>query len=250
MFQNNRNYILLSMQKSKTILITGCTKGIGLALVEAFAQKSFHVIGCARNTVEIEALQNRMSSTYPAQKFYFKQCDVSSKHALQDFANEVLLAFPEVDILVNNAGVFLPGSILAEEDGFFEQQIQTNLASAYYLSRAIIPQMIARKIGHVFNLCSTASIKAYPNGGSYCMSKFALYGMSKVLREELKPHGVKVTAVLPGPTYTNSWNGTDLPETRFMPSEDIAKMILACSELSANSAVEEILIRPQLGDIE
>jgi short-subunit dehydrogenase len=161
-----------------------------------------------------------------------------------------LLVFPEIDILVNNAGVFLPGSILEEEDGFFEQQMQTNLASAYHLSRAIIPQMIARKTGHVFNLCSTASIKAYPNGGSYCMSKFALYGMTKVLREELKPHGVKVTAVLPGPTYTNSWNGTDLPKTRFMPSEDIAKMILVSAELSAASAVEEILIRPQLGDIE
>jgi short-subunit dehydrogenase len=99
-------------------------------------------------------------------------------------------------------------------------------------------------------MCSTASITAYTNGGSYCVSKFALYGLSKVLREELKPHGVKVTAILPGATYTASWEGVDLPPERFMKAEDVASAISNAYGMSPGAVAEEILIRPQLGDIE
>jgi hypothetical protein len=98
-------------------------------------------------------------------------------------------------------------------------------------------------------MCSIASIKAYPNGGSYAISKFALLGLSKVLREELKPFGIKVTAILPGATKTASWDGVDLPDDRFMMAEDIAETVFAAYSLSSRSVVEEILIRPQLGDI-
>ncbi len=238
------------MQKTGTVLVTGCTKGIGLAIVNQFAAKGFHVIGCSRNQEELNALQNRLVNEFPLQQFYFSACDVSSQTDVINFATAVLSSYNQIDILVHNAGVFMPGTVLGEPDGAFETQINTNLASAYYLSRAIVPVMVQNQSGHVFTICSTASIKAYPNGGSYCMSKFALYGMTQVLREELKSTGVKVTAVLPGPTYTNSWNGTELPINRFMPAEDIAKMIVAASELSESTTVEEILIRPQLGDIE
>ena len=109
--------------------------------------------------------------------------------------------------------------------------------------------MKTKKHGHIFNLCSIASIKAYPNGGSYAISKFALLGFSKCLREELKPLGIRVTAVMPGATYTSSWDGVDLPEKRFIPVEDIAETIFSAYKLSGRSVVEEILIRPQLGDI-
>ncbi len=238
------------MQKKGTLLVTGCTKGIGLAIVEQFAAKGYDVIGCSRNINELSELQARLSNQFPEQKFYFQTCDVSVKTAVQAFASRVLAEFSQIDVLVHNAGVFMPGTVLGESDGAFETQISTNLASAYYLTRAIVPSMVQNGSGHIFSICSTASIKAYPNGGSYCMSKFALYGMTQVLREELKNTGIKVTAVLPGPTYTNSWTGTNLPLERFMPVEDIAKMVLAASELSEASTVEEILIRPQLGDIE
>jgi short-subunit dehydrogenase len=103
--------------------------------------------------------------------------------------------------------------------------------------------------GHVFNMCSIASIKAYPNGGSYAISKFALLGFSKVLREELKEFNVRVTAVLPGATRTASWDGVDLPEDRFMRAEDVAETVFSAYSISERSVVEEIIIRPQLGDI-
>ncbi|MNL41342.1 Sepiapterin reductase [compost metagenome] len=128
--------------------------------------------------------------------------------------------------------------------------METNLYSAYHLTRGLLLGMMELKKGHIFTICSTASIIAYPNGGSYCISKFALYGMTKVLREEMKPYNVRVTAILPGATYTDSWKGTDLPEERFMDSRDVAESIWSVYALSSRAVVEEILIRPQLGDLD
>ena len=98
-------------------------------------------------------------------------------------------------------------------------------------------------------MCSVASFKAYPNGGSYSISKFALLGFSKCLREELKEFNIKVTSILPGATLTDSWSETNLPESRFSKSEDIAELIYSITQLSAFSVVEDVVIRPQLGDI-
>ena len=127
--------------------------------------------------------------------------------------------------------------------------MNTNVASAYHLTRGLVGEMISRRQGHIFMMCSTASITPYTNGGSYCISKFALLGMSRVLREELKPHDVKVTAILPGATLTASWEGTDLPEDRFLKPGDVADSAWAAYTLSKSAVVEEILIRPQLGDL-
>ncbi len=154
-----------------------------------------------------------------------------------------------VEILVNNTGKFVPGEIHKEEEGVLEALIQTNLYSAYRVTRGLIDKMKKAKNGHVFNICSTASTMAYSNGGSYCISKFAMYGMSKVLREEMKEHGVRVTSVMPGATFTASWEGADLPEERFVKSEDVAEMIWATYQLSDRAVVEDLVIRPQLGDL-
>jgi len=102
---------------------------------------------------------------------------------------------------------------------------------------------------HIFNICSIASVQAYSNGGSYSISKFALLGFSKNLREELKPHNIKVTAVLPGAAYTDSWIGSGIDENRIMEANDVAAMVFAASQLSTKACVEEILLRPQLGDL-
>ena len=153
------------------------------------------------------------------------------------------------DILINNAGQFIPGSIHNEEEGILEQMIEVNLYSAYHLTRTVLPAMIAAKRGHIFNICSIASLHAYHNGGSYSISKFALLGFSKNLREELKPHGIKVTAVCPGATMSASWNGSNIDPKRIMEAEDVAKMVYASSLLSPMAAVEDIIMRPQLGDL-
>jgi hypothetical protein len=154
-----------------------------------------------------------------------------------------------VDVLVNNAGKFIPGTTMEEAEGNLESMIETNVYSAYHVTRGLVAHMKAKTAGHIFNLCSIASIKAYPNGGSYAISKFALLGFSKVLREELKESGIRVTAVLPGATRTASWDGVDLPDTRFIKPEDVAEVIFNAYSISDRSVVEEVIIRPQLGDI-
>ena len=126
----------------------------------------------------------------------------------------------------------------------------TNLYSNYYLTKRVLPSMMARQSGTIFNICSIASLIAYPNSGAYSISKHALHGLSKVLREEMKPYGIRVVSVLPGATLTASWEGVNLPSERFMPAEDIAQVVWDAWSLSPRTVIEEILLRPMLGDIQ
>ncbi len=236
---------------NKKIVITGGTKGIGLAIARKFTMGGFDVAVCARNENDLLALDSALAALrrHESQKILMAKCDISKKDELKAFSDDVLREFGRVDMLVNNGGVFLPGQIHKEEDGLLEKLIETNLYSAYNLSRWLIPGMIKHNTGHIFNMCSVASLTAYPNGGSYSVSKFAMLGLSKALREELKDFNIKVTALLPGATLTDSWKGTDLPISRFMKAEDVADIVWDIYNLSANTVVEEIVLRPLLGDI-
>jgi NAD(P)-dependent dehydrogenase (short-subunit alcohol dehydrogenase family) len=126
--------------------------------------------------------------------------------------------------------------------------IAINLYSAYHLTRKLLPVMMKAKSGHIFNMCSIAGLQAYANGGAYSISKFALNGFSKNLRDEMKPHGIKVTAIHPGAVFTPAWEGFAQPE-RIMEVKDIAEMVFAASQLSLQACVEDIILRPQLGDL-
>ena len=109
--------------------------------------------------------------------------------------------------------------------------------------------MRATKTGHIFTTCSIASLDAYPGGGAYSFSKHALLGFTKNLRQELMAEGIKVTAIIPGAVYTDSWKGSGVPEERIMEADDIAKTVFAATQLSPQAVVDEIIIRPQLGDL-
>ena len=152
-------------------------------------------------------------------------------------------------MLVNNAGIFTPGSIYNEEEGLLEKMMDTNLYSAYHLTRTLVPEMIKAKKGLIVNMCSIASLHAYKNGGSYSITKFALMGFHKNLREELKPHGIKVMSIYPGAVMTDSWGDFDNSSKRIMEVNDVAGMVLAASKLSPQAVVEDIIIRPLLGDL-
>ncbi|HET8861034.1 SDR family oxidoreductase [Marivirga sp.] len=232
----------------KFIVITGGTKGIGRALVLIFAKKGFNVITCARNEADLVVLKEEVEKLY-SNKVYIKAADLSKKADISSFADFVLKTTSKVDVLVNNTGVFLPGSIQNEPEGNLEMMMNTNLFSAYHLTRALLPAMLPHRNSHIFSMSSIAGITAYSSGGSYSITKYAMQGFTKCLREELKEEGIKVTAVLPGATFTASWEGVDLPHERFMKPEDVAETVWSAYSLSDRTVVEEIILRPQLGDI-
>jgi NADP-dependent 3-hydroxy acid dehydrogenase YdfG len=227
----------------KKILITGASKGIGLETARKFLNNGFKVIICASTESSLASVRKQ----FPRIETY--KCNMADKAEVIDFASEVTASFGRLDVLVNNVGRFIPGQIHKEEEGVFEELMHTNLFGTYHLTRLLLPKMIEEKQGTVFNMCSTASITAYTNGGSYCISKYALLGFSKVLREEMKQYNIRVISVLPGATLTASWDGVNLPPERFIPAEDIATAVWEAYGLSPGTVVEEILIRPMQGDI-
>jgi len=223
--------------KNKVVLVSGGTQGIGLSIANTFALDGYRVAVCARHNA---LLPNNIT--------YFP-CDVADKADIQRLADSIIEHYGVIDVLVNNAGLFIPGSIQDEDDSVLENLMRTNLYSAYYLTKRLLPTMIKNGGGTVINVCSTASTAAYSNGGAYAISKHALLGFSKCLRQETKAQNIRVLSVLPGATYTGSWDGSGVPEERMMPAQDVAKIIFESYKLSDRTVVEEILIRPLLGDI-
>ncbi|MEY3376272.1 MAG: hypothetical protein RL463_580, partial [Bacteroidota bacterium] len=197
---------------------------------------------------KLQAWQAKLMADHKVQITSFN-FDLSIEEEVKKFAAQVLAATDHIDILINNAGTYEPGSTYNEPEGQLAKVMDLNLFSAYHLTRALLPGMIARKKGHIFNMCSIAALKAYDNGGAYSISKWALTGYTKNLREEMKPYNIKVSMIHPGATYTPSWEQSGLPPSRFMKPEDVAQMVLTSCKLSDQACVEEIIMRPQLGDI-
>ncbi len=230
------------------IVITGASKGMGKAMAEKFSTGGNTLFICSRNEPQLAQSAKEITEKYDNPVEYFA-ADLSKKDEALKFANWLLEKKICPDILINNAGLFVPGSIYNEPEGNLEQMIGINLYAAYHLTRALLPPMIKNKSGHIFNICSIASLKAYANGGSYSISKYAMMGFSKNLREEMKPFNIKVTAVYPGAVFTSSWEGADIKPERIMEVDDVANMVYAASLLSPQACVEDIVLRPQLGDL-
>jgi short-subunit dehydrogenase len=229
-------------------VITGASRGIGKAIAQIFATHGYDLFLTSKNETHLLATVEELEKDYPNITINAQAFDLNDKQATLLCGEWINNNADTIDVLVNNAGTFLPGNVSDEADGTLEAMMQTNLYSAYYLTKTVLPKMMAERSGHIFNLCSIAGLQAYPNGGSYGISKFALIGYTKNLRYELKEHGIKVTAVIPGAVYTDSWAGY-VPQERIMEADDIAKMIFAATRLSPQAVVEDIVLRPQLGDL-
>jgi len=230
---------------SKNILVTGGTSGIGRAICERFAAGGFNVITCARTPNDLEEMKSYWQRHFPNSFLITHVADLSIKDSVEDFMSS--LEPNSIDILVNNTGVFQAGGVLDSNFADLDNQIKTNLYSAYFTTRGVLE--IAPKVEHIFNICSIASLSALTGSGIYCISKFALYGLSQSLRLELRDQGIKVTSVLPGATWSRSWSGAELAEDRLMPAVDVAESIWMAYHTSPSTVIEEIILRPQLGDL-
>lgn len=230
-------------------VITGASRGIGKAVAEIFALNGYNLFLSSKNENNLLETIGQLQAKYPNITIDGKAFDLGIKENAQLFSEWVNSVSNEVDVLVNNVGTYIPGNVSDEPDGALEEMLQVNLFSAYHTTRGLLPKMKAAKKGHIFTICSIASLDAYPGGGAYSISKYALLGFTRNLREELKEHGIKVTAVIPGAVYTDSWKGSGVSSARIMEAEDIAQMIFATTQLSPQAVVEDIVLRPQLGDL-
>lgn len=230
-------------------IVTGATKGIGKAIVEHLAANNYNVAFCARNQGEIDNFLVELKQSYPNLSFYGIKADMENMSELKDFATISLKNLGSVDVLVNNAGLYIPSNLFEEGEDDLERQLKVNVQAPHYLSKFFTQFMKKQSSGYIFNICSIASLKPVPSASSYSISKAALLSLTRALRDSLMAFGIKVTAIIPGATLTDSWSGTSLPAERFVSADDVAATVIACLQMSAGANVDEIIIRPQEGEI-
>ncbi len=237
------------MKNNPVVLITGASQGIGEAIAKVFAKelRGARLALVARNTKNLQRVARAcMKLGAMAEGF---GCDVADEAAVTAMARAVTKRFGAVDVLINNAGKYASAPLTSMSVAEFDQQIAANLRSVFLVTRAFLPAMIKRRSGDIFNMSSIAGLIAYPGGTGYSAAKFGLTGLSKVMRAELKDKGVRVCCVYPGATASPSWKGSGVSEGRMMPAEDVARAFLDIYRLSRRTVVEEIILRPQRGDL-
>lgn len=223
-------------------VITGATKGIGKAIAIKLANQGYNLAICARTAQDLNSLQQELQHTKVS--IFTMVVDCSRKDEVLAFCVFAEQSLNKVDVLVNNVGTFLPGSLLDEADEVFEQQQRINVNAGYYLAKYFGKIMRTQLFGHIFNICSVASIETIENAGSYSVTKAAMLSLNNVLRKELAQYNVKVTAILPGATLTASWEGTNLPLSQFVQPEDIANSLYSILNLSTGVNVDELILKP------
>lgn len=231
------------------ILITGASQGIGSAIAHVFARevKGVRLALVARNERNLRAVAAACAKLGAEADVF--PCDVSDEAAVDNMAKAVEQRFGTPDVLINNAGYFAAAPFEQMKVAEFDRLIAANLRSVFLVSRAFTPAMVKRGRGDIFNMSSVAGLVAFPGDAAYCASKFGVTGLSKVMRMELKSKGVRVCCVYPGGTESPSWEGSGVANDRLMPAEDVATAFLALYRMTRRTVVEEIILRPQLGDL-
>jgi NAD(P)-dependent dehydrogenase (short-subunit alcohol dehydrogenase family) len=231
------------------ILITGASQGMGAAMARTFARevRGARLALVARNVRNLQAVAK--SCTNLGAKAEVFECDVRNAASVELMAAEVGRRLGPPDVLINNAGAFTMAPFAQTTLAQFDEMIAVNLRSAFLVTQAFLPAMLGRRSGDVFFVSSIAGLGAYPQAAAYCAAKFGVTGLAKVLRAETKAHGIRVCCVHPGATWSPSWERSGVKPERIMPAEDIAQAILDVHRLGRRTVVEEIVLRPQLGDI-
>ncbi len=231
------------------VLITGASQGIGAAIAKVFAAQlpGVRLALVARQAGKLGAVAQECNELGATAGVF--PCDVADEASVASMAADVRALLGDVDVLVNNAGSFVSAPFMETTVAQFDRMIAVNLRSAFLVSKAFVPGMAQRGSGDVFNMSSIAGLAAYPGGAAYSAAKFGVSGLSKVMRAELRDKGVRVCCVYPGATWTPSWEGSGVDPERLMPAADIAQAFFDVYRLSRRTVVEEIVLRPQRGDI-
>jgi NAD(P)-dependent dehydrogenase (short-subunit alcohol dehydrogenase family) len=237
------------MTNSPVILITGASQGIGEAIAKVFAAEvpGARLALVARSERNLQTVAGECLKLGAAVEIF--PCDVKSERAVAKMAKLVARHFGPVDVLINNAGAFAMAPFAKTSLAMFDEMLAVNLRSAFVVTQAFLPAMLKRRRGDIFFLSSIAGLGAYPQAAAYCAAKFGVTGLAQVLRAETKDSGIRVCCVHPGATWSPSWAKSGVKPGRIMPAEDIARAILDVHRLGPRTVVEEIVLRPQQGDV-
>jgi hypothetical protein len=243
----------------KTILITGATSGFGEATARRFAAEGHRVIITGRRKERLEALRQELEGLYGTidtrDRVHCLHFDVTDHDAVVHAIAALPEAWSTIDVLVNNAG--LAAGLDPIQDGNlhdWERMLDTNVKGLLYVTRAVIPGMIARKAGHIINIGSTAGKEVYPKGNVYCASKHAVDALTKGFRQDLLPYGIKVTQVAPGMAETEfsvvRFHGDEARAKQVyqglqpLRPEDIAELVFYVTTLPAHVCVNDLVVTP------
>ena len=240
---------MAARSRTPVVVITGASQGIGAAIARAFALeiKGVNLALVARSPKNLGTVVHSCARLGANAAAF--ECDVTDEDAVTRMAAGVLGRFGSVDVLVNNAGRYAGASFLETSVAVFDGMIASNLRGLFLVSRAFAPAMVRRRRGDIFNMGSIAGITALPGAPAYTAAKFGVAGLSLSMRAEFKDKGVRVCCVHPGATVSPSWKGSGVPEGRMMPAEDVASAFIAIYRMSRRTVVEEVVLRPQLGDL-
>ncbi|MGC2193884.1 MAG: SDR family NAD(P)-dependent oxidoreductase [Terriglobales bacterium] len=232
--------------RGQTALITGAGRGIGLAIARALARQGSDLVLAGRNLAPLEKVGRELARQ--GIRVLAKVCDVRDPQSVKALAASIKKEFRRVDILVNNAGighVSLPVSKLSYDA--WKVVIDTNLTGVFLVTREIVPLM--RRGSTVVNNLSIAATRVFAGSSAYNASKHGALGLTNTLREELRPLGIRVIALLPGATDTEIWNTLwpDAPRKKMMSPETVARTLVSALLLPADSTVEELTIMPTSG---
>lgn len=226
--------------QGKNAIITGAGKGIGRALAIALAQEGVNIGLAARTASDLDTVAAELKQY--GVKTAIAIMDVADIHAVNSAVDSLKSELGTIDILINNAGIGAFGSFMALEPEQWEQIIRVNLLGAYYVTRAVLPEMIERKTGDIINVSSTAGKNGAAVTSAYSASKFGLIGMSESLMQEVRKHNIRVSTLLPSTVATDmakDLNLTDGNPERVMQPEDFAELVVAQLKLNRRVFVKE-----------
>ena len=238
--------------KDKIVLVTGATSGIGASCARQFAAQGAHLIITGRRSERLEALKQQLEREYIV-RVYLMTLNARDYEAVVRTMADLPEAFQAVDVLINNAGMAAGLAEIAQGNvDEWEQMIDTNIKGLLYMTKALLPGMLARKQGHVINISSVAGRFAYPKGNVYCATKYAVKALSRSLAQECIGTGVKVTDVAPGQCETEfslvRFKGDEqrakAAYESFTPMtpDDVAEAVLFCATRPAHVNVPDMVV--------
>jgi NADP-dependent 3-hydroxy acid dehydrogenase YdfG len=226
----------------KVALVTGASRGIGLAIAQRLGKMGASVAICGRDLAKLERAASGLRGD--GIRALAVQADVSRADQVSGLVEKTRQELGAIDILVNNAGVGLFGPFHEFGENEWNSVLDTNLKSVFLACRAVAPEMIRRQAGHIINISSLAGKNTFANGAIYCASKWGLMGLTGSMAEELRAHGIRVSAICPGSVATDfSGQGHKNPSKILQP-EDIAHAVAALVTQSEGSFISEVHIRP------